>query len=365
MDVDAGAPPLANRDAAGWLDRADPLVGLSPAAYSTLRGGGFEEFALAAVGKLDTGTAHSVLSYFNVERLPFQGFGDVPGIDVGATFKDRADLFAHRVHRELQAGIAGSASRGAESIVLSGGYTDRDFGDVIIYTGHGGRDPRTKRQIADQDPKARGNAALIVSHLTNAPVRVIRGAHRGSPHAPAVGLRYDGLFLVESFWQEPDDNGFRLCRYRLVGFRPSAVVATAETHTTPSTPLPSGSTNPGRRATTSERIIRNVALANATKALHNHTCQVCDTRLLIQGRGYAEGAHIRPLGEPHNGNDTPDNMLCLCPNCHVLFDNGAITIDADLTIRSDQPHRGILRRAEGHDINPAFLAYHREIYPGN
>lgn len=33
-------------------------------------------------------------------------------------------------------------SRGADSIVVSGGYPDdADYGDEIIYTGHGGRDP--------------------------------------------------------------------------------------------------------------------------------------------------------------------------------------------------------------------------------
>jgi hypothetical protein len=35
-----------------------------------------------------------------------------------------------------------------------------------------------------------------------------------------------------------------------------------------------------------------------------------------------EAAHIRPLGAPHNGPDTLDNTLCLCPNHHVLFDHG-------------------------------------------
>jgi putative restriction endonuclease len=34
--------------------------------------------------------------------------------------------------------------------VLSGGYVDdNDEGDVIIYTGQGGRDPATGRQIKD------------------------------------------------------------------------------------------------------------------------------------------------------------------------------------------------------------------------
>jgi hypothetical protein len=58
-----------------------------------------------------------------------------------------------RGHRQLQAGIAGSAAEGAHSIVVSRGYEDDDdFGDLIIYTGQGGNDPATKRQVADQQP---------------------------------------------------------------------------------------------------------------------------------------------------------------------------------------------------------------------
>ena len=49
------------------------------------------------------------------------------------------------------AGISGTATEGADSIVVSGGYEDdEDHGDEIIYTGAGGNDPRTKKQIADQ-----------------------------------------------------------------------------------------------------------------------------------------------------------------------------------------------------------------------
>ena len=42
---------------------------------------------------------------------------------------------------------------------------------------------------------------------------------------------------------------------------------------------------------------------------------------------YSEGAHIRPLGKPHDGPDQPDNVLC--PNCHVLFGAGAFAIRPD------------------------------------
>ena len=65
-------------------------------------------------------------------------FGHVPGYPEGSHFEDRAELNESRVHVPTQAGISGSQTEGAESIVLSGGYEDdADHGDMLIYTGHG------------------------------------------------------------------------------------------------------------------------------------------------------------------------------------------------------------------------------------
>jgi predicted restriction endonuclease len=63
----------------------------------------------------------------------------------------------------------------------------------------------------------------------------------------------------------------------------------------------------------------------AIKRLYDNTCQICRTRLVTASGPYSEGAHIRPLGIPHNGPDTLENILCLCPNCHALFDGHALT----------------------------------------
>jgi putative restriction endonuclease len=60
------------------------------------------------------------------------------------------------------------------------------------------------------------------------------------------------------------------------------------------------------------------------KRLHNHRCRVCGIRSECTGGPYAEAAHIRPLARRHNGPDGLANLLCLCPNHHVLFDNGAL-----------------------------------------
>ena len=74
--------------------------------------------------------------------------GETEGIKAGASFESRRELHDAGIHRPLQAGIACGALAGAESIVLSGGYVDdEDYGDEIIYTGHGGRDPTSGRQV--------------------------------------------------------------------------------------------------------------------------------------------------------------------------------------------------------------------------
>lgn len=359
------APAAHGSGAVRWVNKRNPLLGLSEAAYELLADdAALERFALAAVQKLDEARARLVLDYFEIDATVFRGFGEVPGVAVGTVFADRETVAEHRVHRALQAGIVGTKDTGAESIVVSGGYEDdEDYGDVITYTGHGGRDQNTGLQIADQTPDAVGNAALITSHLAAAPVRVIRGPDPKNPYAPATGYRYDGLFMVERTWQERGRRGFLVCRYRLTRIDPKAGSAANPAATTHRPELPEGTTAPGRRTGVADRIVRAAGLARAVKELHDYTCQVCDIRLAIDGRGYAEGAHIRPLGRPHDGTDTPDNLLCLCPNCHVLFDNGAIVVEDDFHIKSTHTTRATLRTIEGHEVNAASLAYHRCMFP--
>ena len=67
--------------------------------------------------------------------MPGPVFGHIPGYPVGSWFENRAELADAGVHRHRQAGISGSASEGADSIVLSGAYEDdEDHGDVIVST---------------------------------------------------------------------------------------------------------------------------------------------------------------------------------------------------------------------------------------
>src|SRR5688572_28299463 len=103
-------------------------------------------------------------------------FGDIFGHPEGSFFESRLELSRAGLHRPTMAGISGTGKEGADSIVLSGGYEDdQDSGDLIIYTGHGGRDPETRQQASDQ-LLIGGNLALAYSCTHGLPVRVIRGA---------------------------------------------------------------------------------------------------------------------------------------------------------------------------------------------
>src|SRR4029077_12349914 len=81
-----------------------------------------------------------------------------------------------------------------------------------------------------------------------------------------------------------------------------------------------------RVSSTIQRLVRSTRVGRQVKHLHNYTCQFCGVRLDTPAGPYAEAAHIRPLGRPHDGPDDPANVLCLCPNCHVRFDGGGLFI---------------------------------------
>jgi putative restriction endonuclease len=129
--------------------------------------------------------------------MPDRVFGHIPGYPEGSRFEARAELSEAGVHRPLIAGISGSEREGADSIVLSGGYEDdEDLGDEIVYTGHGGRDAESRRQVAHQR-LTRGNLALAHSSIEGLPVRVIRGASLDSIYAVEAWHRTKGIVRMQ------------------------------------------------------------------------------------------------------------------------------------------------------------------------
>ena len=119
-------------------------------------------------------------------------------------------------------------------------------------------------------------------------------------------------------------------------------------------------------ASTVQRLVRSTQVVQRVKELHSYACQVCGSAISVRGGRYAEGAHIRPLGHPHDGPDVLSNVLCLCPNDHVRFDFGAIWLDDDLSVvdglRLETGHR--LRTVAGHEVGLAHVRYHRKLWQG-
>lgn len=121
-------------------------------------------------------------------------FGEIDPFYEGYHFEGRKEMMPSSFHRNWGAGIDGNGNEGTSAIVLSGGYEDdEDQGDVIIYTGAGGNDPNSGKQIENQSWENRGNAGLIKSMNEGLPVRVIRGYKHNSKYSPKTGYIYAGL----------------------------------------------------------------------------------------------------------------------------------------------------------------------------
>jgi len=107
---------------------------------------------------------------------------------------------------------------------------------------------------------------------------------------------------------------------------------------------------PERVLQTVSRIVRDTAVSSEVKLMYDHECQLCGKTIELCGRNYSEAHHIRPLGSKHGGHDTKDNVLCVCPNCHVLLDFAAIPLSLSSL------------RAIKHTIRPANVDYHNALH---
>ncbi len=112
---------------------------------------------------------------------------------------------------------------------------------------------------------------------------------------------------------------------------------------------------PPRIKTTIYRILRDTELAQQIKAAHDYDCQLCrESITLADGSKYAEAHHIHPLGGEYPGLDVAENILCVCPWCHVLLDYGVIVIDTEK-----------LATAPSHRVGAEYVQYHNTtIYRG-
>uniref|UniRef100_J3MVE9 SET domain-containing protein n=1 Tax=Oryza brachyantha TaxID=4533 RepID=J3MVE9_ORYBR len=151
--------------------------------------------------------------------------GSIPGVQVGDAFFYRAELCVLGLHTAPQAGIAyipdsivgQNDCPIATSIVSSGGYLDDDdsaTGNVLVYTGSGGRPRNRVHHSADQTLE-RGNLALHNSCLYGIEVRVVRGHACDNSPSRKVYV-YDGLYRVAKSTIGPGKSGRDVCKFTLL-----------------------------------------------------------------------------------------------------------------------------------------------------
>jgi len=279
-------------------------------------------------------------------------FGEIDGVTTGTSFPGLPAAFKSGIisnpYKGISSGKDAQGRYGADAVVLNGGYEyDRDYNDRIIYTGDGGNRPGSLEIVENQQLKSR-NLALKSSYENQLPIRVIRGAKLKSAYAPKTGCRYDGLYIINDVVQNHTKNGFLIYQFILDKIH-NVIVSEDENKVAL------------RIQATYERIVRDTKIANEVKEKHQNICQICGVQLKVGGNQYySEGAHIRPLGKPHDGPDIASNILCLCPNCHVQFDRYQISINPEsLEILGKN---GKLKTIIEHKIDSIFIKYHYDSY---
>jgi len=113
---------------------------------------------------------------------------------------------------------------------------------------------------------------------------------------------------------------------------------------------------------------RDRKTAAALKKLYNNRCMFCGERLQVsEDQFYSEAAHIKPIGIPHGGPDKSGNMLVLCPNHHLQFDRGILSLHefkGELKLKSRVPGDPLnnLKVAVKHKVELDLVKWHRRWF---
>ncbi|MFC7265020.1 YDG/SRA domain-containing protein [Streptomyces lutosisoli] len=343
-----------------------------------------------------------------------QRIGHIDGIAPGAEFHRRKQVKQANLHRDTMRGISWIADVDgldvADAIVLHGGYDDdNDDWTQVRYTGASPDKEKYKeagipKLLHSQSWTYQDNASLKRSYERKHPIRVIRGWKGDARYSPINCYRYDGLYEITAIrtavskWPAPDGTPIEICQIdleRLPSERqdPTSVeqkiadlleqqeeleplpqeeleVAEEEPEEEAEDAPPYGEKFPKTRTQRVQRLVRDAAVARNVKELHDGECQVCGLRLLgPDEKPYSEGAHIRPLAPPHSGPDVEPNVLCLCPNCHVRLDIGAIVIadDWSIVVRAGALGGNVLpklKRLKKHKVHLDYIRHHRKHWLG-
>ena len=77
------------------------------------------------------------------------------------------------------------------------------------------------------------------------------------------------------------------------------------------------------------KIKRDQNIVKKIKEMHDWKCQACSfTFMKEDGSYYVEAAHIKQLSKSHD--DSLENLLALCANCHKMLDLGSKKVKNDI-----------------------------------
>lgn len=268
---------------------------------------------------------------------------------MGARFSTRTALYASGVHRDVRRHICGGNSTrlGAESVVIEAhDEYPVDLGSVVYLLGVGPQD-RSGRISGDQQFTG-ANRRLGRNVMTGQPVRVVRVVEGE--------YEYAGLWIVEDSFTRVSSTGYQLCVFRVR--QQDSAASDEELHGWSGADADEAE----RRISTHYRLVRNSALPERVKTLYDHACQVCGIRIETLIGYYSEGAHLVPLGNGAAGADAVENLLCLCPNHHVMLDHGAIYLTDDWVIKDRQGRvLGSLTIHPSHQLDARNARRHRML----
>jgi len=156
-------------------------------------------------------------------KKPADVFGH-NGLRVGDWWPFQAFALKDGAHGSKQGGIHGRTNLGAFSVVVSGGIyeeNDSDSGDRVLYSGSKGGN---EEDATSEAPYTNATKSLVVSTKHNKPVRVFRSARNSSRWSPSAGIRYDGLYSVESYTIKTDGERKKFYQFVLVRLQDQAPI---------------------------------------------------------------------------------------------------------------------------------------------
>ena len=82
---------------------------------------------------------------------------------------------------------------------------------------------------------------------------------------------------------------------------------------------------PRRKEVILKQVVRNRKIASLIKIKASYVCEICQRKPFTQknGQPYAEADHIKPLGGRSKGLDSPENLRCVCAQCHAIITYGS------------------------------------------